>query len=180
MLDQISFEDAIELAYFGAGVIHPKTIQPIRIKNIPLFVKSFIHPENPGTVINKEQNTLPVPSFIFKVNQVLISLTSRDFSFIMEDHLAEIFGLFAKFGVKINFMQNSAVSFSVCVTNDHLKTSKLLLDLAKTFNVDAQENLELITIRYFNNQTIDRLLENKKLLLEFKAGETIQFVVAQY
>ncbi len=177
MLNQISFEDAIELAYFGAGVIHPKTIQPIRNKNIPLHVKSFLNPENAGTVINQEQNPLPVPSFIFKLNQVLISITTRDFSFIVEDHLAEIFGVFAENGVKINFMQNSAVSFSVSVSADEFKIPAIIAELNKSYNVSNQTNIELITIRYFNQTTIDRLLKGKQLLLEMKAGETIQMVV---
>ena len=176
MLNQISFEDAIELAYYGAGVIHPKTIQPIRNKNIPLFVKSFIHPENAGTVINAEQNPLPVPSFISKPNQVLIAITSRDFSFIMEDHLAEIFHLFAERGLKINFMQNSAVSFSVCVSWDEYKLPGLLAELEKTYNITVREGVELLTIRYYNQSTLNRLLAGKVQLLESKAGETIQIV----
>ncbi len=176
MLNQISFEDAIELAYYGAGVIHPKTIQPIKNKNIPLYVKSFIHPENTGTVINAEPNPLPVPSFISKPNQVLISITSRDFSFIMEDHLAAIFSLFASKGVKINFMQNSAVSFSVCVTWDEFKIPEIVKELEKAFNVSQQSKVELLTIRYYNQSTLNKLLSGKILLLESKAGETIQIV----
>ena len=176
MLNQLSFEDAIELAYYGAGVIHPKTIQPIKNKNIPLFVKSFIHPENSGTVINAESNPLPVPSFISKPGQVLISITSRDFSFIMEDHLSEIFGLFASSGIKINFMQNSAVSFSICVTWDEFKIPQIIKQLEKEFNIFTQNNAELLTIRYYNQGTLQSLLKNKLVLLESKAGETIQLV----
>lgn len=176
MLNQISFEDAIELAYYGAGVIHPKTIQPIKNKNIPLYVKSFLQPQNTGTIISNEQNPLPVPSFIVKKNQVLISITSRDFSFIMEDHLADIFRLLAEAGIKLNFMQNSAVSFSLCINADKFKVPALEQELSKTYNVQVKPNVEIITIRYFNQSTIDRLSKDKQILLEVIAGETVQLV----
>ena len=112
-LEQISYQDAIELAYYGATVIHPKTIKPLQNKKIPLYVKSFLNPEEKGTVINDVQTPLPIPSFIFKVNQVLISISPKDFSFIAEDNFSDIFNLFSEKQVKVNVMQNSAISFSL-------------------------------------------------------------------
>ena len=110
-LEQISYQDAIELAYYGVSVIHPKTIKPLQNKKIPLYVKSFINPEDIGTVISEDQCPLPVPCFIFKSNQVLISISPKDFSFIVEGNFSDIFNLFAEKQVRINVMQNSAISF---------------------------------------------------------------------
>ncbi|MFN7012689.1 MAG: aspartate kinase, partial [Bacteroidia bacterium] len=125
VIEQISYNDAIELAYYGASVIHPKTIQPLQNKKIKLFVKSFINPDLKGTEISEWQNPLPIPSFIFKVNQVLISIMPKDFSFIAEENLRDIFELFSRNRVKINVMQNTAISFSVCVDDDEIRIPKL-------------------------------------------------------
>jgi len=127
-LDKMSYHDAIELAYYGASVIHPKTIKPLENKNIPLHVKSFMNPDMPGTVIGKDLQTKPlIPSFIFKENQMLLSISAKDFSFIAEENLSEIFGLFASSGIKINLMQNSAISFLfvlIVMPLKHLNWSK--------------------------------------------------------
>ena len=177
LLDKITYQDAIELAYYGATVIHPKTIKPLQNKGISLYVKSFLNPTAPGTVIGNYERHLLVPSFIFKVNQVLISLHPNDFSFIAEDNLSRIFGRFAQAGVKINLMQNTAISFSVVVDNNPDRVPALLAQLKQDFRVSYNDKLELITIRYYDQSTIDRVLVNKKLLLEQKSRYTVQLVV---
>jgi aspartate kinase len=177
MLQKISYLDAIELAYYGTSVIHPKTIQPLKNKEIPLFVKSFLHPAEPGTIIGKENDEPLIPSFIFKMDQVLIHIHPVDFSFIAEDNLEKIFRCFAGYGLRINLMQNSAVSFDVCVNNDLSRISMVLTDLEKDFRVTSTAGLELITIRYFDSETINRVLVNKDMVLTQKTRNTIQMVV---
>jgi aspartate kinase len=176
-LDQISYQDAIELAYYGATVIHPKTIKPLQNKKIPLYVKSFLHPEDKGTVINEIQAPLPIPCFIFKVKQVLISISPKDFSFIAEENFSDIFNLFSEKQVKVNVMQNSAISFSVSVDADERKLPDLIKTLQKKYRVLFNDNLELITIRYYDQATIDRVTIDKKVLLEVKSRYTVQLVV---
>jgi len=177
-LDNISYHEAVELAYYGASVIHPKTIKPLHNKNIPLFVKSFVSPKDEGTVIN--QNTKKdglVPSFIFKMNQVLISISAKDYSFIMEDSLSHIFGLFSKRGVQINLMQNSAISFSVCVDFDKQKTMLIIDELKKNYKILYNDNLELVTIRHYDQKTIERVTIDKEILVEQKSRQTARFVM---
>lgn len=178
LLERLTYQDAIELAYYGATVIHPKTIKPLQNKAIPLYVRSFLKPDAPGTAIGNFKDRLPTPSFIFKVNQTLISLHPNDFSFIAEDNLSQIFGEFAAAGVKINLMQNTAISFSVVVDTNPDRVPALLDNLRQTFRVNYNEELELITIRYYDQATIDRVLIDKKLLLEQKSRYTVQLVVA--
>lgn len=176
-LNKISYQDAIELAYFGASVIHPKTIQPLQNKNIPLKVKSFINPKNEGTIIETNAVTDPqIPSYIFKQNQVLISISAKDFSFIVEDNLSHIFSIFSNHRIKIEMMQNSAISFSVCIDNND-KLNGLIEELRKEFNVKYNENLLLYTIRHYNQETLDKLTEGKTILLEQKSRQTAQMVV---
>ena len=178
-LASISYREAIELAYYGATVIHPKTIKPLQNKDIPLRIKSFIDPESDGTVIT--QNTSAdslIPSFIFKVNQVLISVSPRDFSFIDEQSLSEILAVFANNSIHISLMQNSAISFSVCVDNNERRLSQLFEALGKEYKVRYNTGLELITIRHYDQATIDRVLEDgKTVLLEMRSRLTAQFVV---
>lgn len=176
-IPQLSYHDAIELAYYGATVIHPKTIKPIQNKNIPLFVRSFLHPEAEGTDITNAENQLPVPSFIFKVQQVLISIFPKDFSFIIEENLSDIFSLFHKHKVKINTMLNSAISFSVSIDEDPEKLQKLIEELSVQYKVKYNTGLELVTIRYYNQETIDRVTVNKSILLEVKSRHTCQIVM---
>jgi len=176
-IDQLSYHDAIELTYYGATVIHPKTIKPLQNKGIPLFVRSFITPESNGTAITKENNPLPVPSFIFKVNQALISIFPKDYSFIIEETLSNIFDLFHKHRVKINTMLNSAISFSVSVDDNEEKIAKLIDALSTQFTIKYNKNLELVTIRYYNQQTIDRVAVDKDILLEVKSRHTCQMVM---
>jgi aspartate kinase len=176
-LERISYVDAIELAYYGASVIHPKTIQPLKNKGIKLFVKSFLHPEDPGTVIGENDYEKLIPSFIFKIDQVLIHVHPMDFSFVAEDNLEKIFRCFAMYGLKVNLMQNSAVSFDVCVNNDKSRIPGVIAELEKEFRVSFTAGLELITIRYFDEATIARVLVNKDMLLSQRTKTTIQMVV---
>ncbi len=176
-LERISYLDAIELAYYGTSVIHPKTIQPLRNKGIRLYVKSFLHPSDPGTVIGEDDYEKLIPSFIFKMDQVLIHVHPVDFSFIAEENLEKIFRCFAGYGLKINLMQNSAISFDVCVNNDPSRIPGVLADLQKEFRVSSSTGLELITIRYYDDATVSRVLVNKELLLTQRTRKTIQMVV---
>ncbi len=176
-LDKISYKEAIELAYYGATIIHPKTIKPLQNKSIPLRVKSFYNFKAPGSIICNESNSNRTPCYIFKRNQALISIYPIDFSFIAEENLSLIFGLFAHFGVKINLMQNSAISFSVCVDYKPEALNDLIEELNTEFNVKYNLNLELITIRNYDQQTIDKVVKNRKIFTEQKSRTTIQLVV---
>jgi aspartate kinase len=176
-IPQLSYHDAIELTYYGATVIHPKTIKPLQNKNIPLYVRSFLQPEGTGTQINGENSPLPVPSFIFKVNQVLISIFPKDFSFIIEENLSDIFSLFHQHKVKVNTMLNSAISFSVSVDDEEEKISNLIRELSVLYKVKYNKGLELVTIRYYNQDTINRVTVNKDILLEVKSRHTCQMVM---
>lgn len=176
-LYNISYHEAVELAYYGATVIHPKTIKPLQNKHIPLYVKSFLNPKKKGTLINDNttEDSL-IPSFIFKMNQVLISIAAKDYSFILEDNLSHIFGLFAKYSVKINLMQNAAISFSV-VVDDSLKVGHLINELKEKYKVLYNENLELVTVRHYNQETIDRVTQGKRILVEQKSRSTARIVM---
>lgn len=177
-LNKISFREAIELSYFGASVIHPKTIKPLQNLGIPLFVKSFINPKEPGTEIQSSlENDTLIPSFIFKKNQILISISPKDFSFIAEDNLSEIFECFSKIGIKISLMQNSAISFSVCVDNDSTRINKILNVLSENYSVRYNDGLELLTIRHYDDKTIQKLIANKEVLVEQKSRHTARFVM---
>lgn len=177
-LNNISYYEAIELSYYGATIIHPKTIQPLHSKNIPLYVKSFVSPKEEGTIINS--NTASdslVPSFIFKMNQVLISIYPEDYSFIVEENLSDIFASFARHKVRINLMQNSAISFSVSVDFDDKKVPALIEELRKTYKVLFNDNLELVTIRHYDQPTIDRVTAGKEILVEQKSRQTARMVM---
>ena len=177
-LMSIPFEEAIELAYYGAKVMHPKTIQPLQKKSISLEVKSFLNPKKEGSIIGDFASIKPfVPSYIVKENQILISVADKHLSFIVEEHLSSIFSLFSDFGARVNMMQNSAVSFSFCIDNDSHKTPELLDALKKKFEVYFNENLIMYTIRHYNEDSISKLLINKELLLEQKSRHTIHLVV---
>jgi aspartate kinase len=177
-LESMSYNDAIELAYFGASVIHPKTIKPLENKAIPLHVKSFIDPSLSGTVIGKDYQTKPlIPSYIFKDNQMLISISAKDFSFIAEESLSDIFSLFAQASVKINLMQNSAISFSVCIDNDSRKVPALIETLRSRFRILYNEGLQLYTVRHYYPSTIESLTVGKEVLLEQRSRQTAQLVL---
>lgn len=177
-LNNISYREAIELAYFGASVIHPKTIKPLQNKNIPLFVKSFVNPEEQGTLINDNTSADSlIPSYIFKKNLVLISISVRDYSFIMEDHLSHIFGVFSQLGVKIHLMQNSAISFSVCVDYNQQKISKLIDNLNVKYAVKYNVDVELLTIRHYDEETINKFTKDKETLLIQKSRSSVRIVM---
>lgn len=176
-LEEISYSEAIELAYYGATVIHPKTIKPLQNKGIILNVKSFISPDETGTIIGKTRKLTTIPSYIFKRNQVLISISPKDFSFIAEDNLSDIFALFAGFGFKINLMQNSALSFTVCVDDKPQVSNLLYNELSLEFNLKYNTNMELITIRHYNDDVIKKVVCGRKILAEQKNRTTIQLVV---
>ena len=177
-LDKISFKEAIELSYYGASVIHPKTIKPLQNKNIPLFVKSFIEPLGAGTEIQSEtKDDGLIASFIIKQEQVLFSITPKDFSFIDEQNLHGIFELLAKEQIKINLMQNSALSFSILVDAKKVSIPKLLSVLKNTFNVKYNDNLELVTIRHYNTETIESICKDKIVIIEQKTRHTARFVL---
>ena len=178
MLESLSYTEAIELAYFGAKVIHPKTIQPLKDKKIPLRVRSFIDISVEGTLVREGAETKPfLPSFIVKKNQVLLSISAQDLAFIVEDHLSHLFSLFSKRGVRVNVMQNSAVSFSVCVDDDVQKLPDLIQELKKEYQVLYNDGLSLYTIRHYDEDSIQKVLNGKALILEQKSRHTVQLVV---
>lgn len=176
-IDELTYHDAIELTYYGASVIHPKTIKPLQNKGIPLFVRSFIKPEENGTVIRESDQRLNVASYIFKTDQILISIQPKDFSFIAEDNLSNIFAMLSKYGVKVNMMQNSAISFSICVDNDEFKMKPLIADLQGQFKVLYNQNVQLMTIRNYDAAIVNKLSENKVVLMEQKSRNTHQMVI---
>ncbi|MDX2443707.1 MAG: aspartate kinase [Bacteroidales bacterium] len=178
LLPEISYQEAIELAYFGAQVLHPKTIKPLQNKNIPLYVKSYLFPENEGTLI--KINKLPgnnTPSIIFKKNQLLISISPRDFSFVIDQNLDNIFGIFSYHKAKVNLIQNSAISISICLDYNERKLPALLNDLQENYEVYYNKGVELITIRHYNDETIRETLYNLEVLIEQKTRATVHYVV---
>ncbi|WGD36082.1 aspartate kinase [Olleya sp. YS] len=177
LLNSISYTEAIELAFYGASVIHPKTLQPLQRKEIPLYVKSFLNPKANGTVVNKTQGIQPeVPCFIVKKNQVLLSLSTLDFSYIVEDNISEIFNLLSKYKMKVDVIQNSAISFSVCFDNNYDNLEPLLLHLKAKFKVNCNNNVSLYTIRHYNQKAINDLEAGKTVLLKQMFQETLQIV----
>jgi len=177
-LDNISYKEAIELAYYGATVIHPKTIKPLRNKKIPLYVSSFLDHQEKGTVIDENASGDGlVPSYIFKADQVLVSIASRDFSFMADEKIGDLFHYFAKHRVRINAMQNSAISFSASVDNDASKIKTLMDDLGEDYSILYNEGLELLTIRHYDNKTVEELLRGRDVLLEQKSRQTIRVLM---
>ncbi len=177
LLNKISYKEAIELAFYGASVIHPKTLQPLQQKEIPLYVKSFLNPEEPGTTVSKGVTLEPdTPCFIVKKNQVLISLSSLDFSYIVEENISEIFGLLHQYKMKVDLIQNSAISFSVCVDNIYNNLESLLQQLKAKFSVTCHENVSLYTIRHYNMSSVEQLEADKTVLLKQLTQETVQII----
>lgn len=176
-IDHLSYQDAIELAYYGASVIHPKTIKPLQNKNIPLFVKPFSDPAASGTRIDANNTHLSVPCFISKPNQALLSLSSKDFSFIAEENLSYIFESFANIKVKVDMMQHSAINFSVCFDNVPGKLPQLLDAFQDNYRVLYNDNVELFTIRYYDQATIDKITAGRSILLEQRSRYTVQLVL---
>ncbi|WP_420401796.1 aspartate kinase [Flagellimonas sp.] len=178
LLDEISYREAIELAFYGASVIHPKTLQPLQRKEIPLHVKSFVNPTNDGTTVGKGVGISPkVPCFIVKKNQVLIKLSSLDFSFIVENNISEIFKLLHDHRMKVDLIQNSAISFSVCLDNKFNGLQPMLDELKRKFKVVCHEDVSLYTIRHFDDNAVKSLENGRSVLVEQRGKETVQLVV---
>ena len=178
LLEYISYTEAIELAFYGATVIHPKTLQPLQKKEIPLYVKSFLKPNEKGTTISRGIKIKPeTPCFIVKKNLNLLKLSSLDFSFIVEKNISEIFQVLDKNRMKVDLIQNSAISFSVCIYDKFDRLDELLSNLKAAFKVECIENVSLFTIRHFNQNSCDDILKNYQLLLEQRTEDVIQLVV---
>lgn len=177
LITDLSYFDAIELAYFGATIIHPKTIKPLQNKLIPLRVKSFLNPENEGTIITSDHNQKRVPSYIFKDNQCLLSISTRDFSFIVEENIEEIFKAFNDSRVKVNLMQQAALTFSVCLTAEEKRWSYLLNILSKSYKLKYNKDCELITIRHYSEPIPKEILSRGEILLEQRSRHTLQYVM---
>jgi len=178
LLNQISYTEAIEMAFYGASVIHPKTLKPLQNKNIPLFVRSFIDITKKGTSVSIGAVLEPfVPCFIVKKNQILISISALDFSFMVEHNISDIFKLLHDFQLKVNLIQNSAISFSVCVDDNFNNFEKFLEELKLKYLVNFDTDLTLYTIRHFDEQSLKKVEENREVLLKQLNKETVQIVV---
>ena len=176
--DELSYQEAIEMTYYGASVIHPKTIKPLQNAKIPLLVKPFNDPAAPGTVIKEGAvNKFDKPVIIVKQNQVLLSISATDYSFISEIHLSEIFGLFASTQVKVNMMQTSALSFTACIDFNAERFAKLLSSLKGPFKVKYNDGLTLITLRHYTDAALAELTEGKTVLLKQTNRNTAQVVL---
>lgn len=176
-ISRLTYREAIEMTYYGAKVIHPKTIKPIQNKHIPLYVKSFVDPEIDGTLISALDELKLPPIIVLAHNQAMLHISSKDFSFIGEHHLSRIFQLLAKYHLKINMMRNTAISFSVCLRYSQRKIARFLEELGEDFSVTIDKDLELITIRHYNPQTVKEMKRDKVILFEEKIRDTIQMVV---
>ncbi|MGB1448637.1 MAG: aspartate kinase [Flavobacteriaceae bacterium] len=180
LLNQISYREAIELAFYGASVIHPKTLQPLQRKEIPLYVRSFVTPQGSGTAVSKGKTLEPhVPCFIVKQNQVLLKLSSLDFSFIVEENISEIFALLSRFQMRVELIQNSAISFSVVLNNKYNRLEELLTELRAKFKVTVNEDVKLFTVRHFDQAAKEQVRGyGEKILLEQRTRETLQVVLS--
>jgi len=177
LLKEISYEEAIELAFYGASVIHPKTLQPLQKREIPLLVKSFYSPDEEGTIVGRGKIITPyIPCFIVKNNLVLLSLSALDFSFFVEENISEVFALFHKYQIKVGLIQNSAISFSVCVDNKFNNVDKLITHLKAKFKVRYHKDVSLYTIRHFSEESIKLLEKDKTILLKQLTRQTVQLV----
>jgi len=177
LLSNISYEEAIEMAYYGASVIHPKTLQPLKQKSIPFFVKSFINPEKAGTKIGISTENQLLESYILKENQVLMRIATRDFSFIAEDHISFIFRELAKRNIKLSLMQNSAISLALCLEDKFNNVDELEAELEQDFNTEIVKNVSLFTIRNARLENLDKLYEGKNVLLEQITKTTVQMII---
>lgn len=180
LLNHISYREAIELAFYGASVIHPKTLQPLQRKEIPLYVKSFVNPTLSGTTVSKGAALEPAVScFIVKKNQLLVSFASKDFSFIMEHQVSDIFRMFAEKHIKVNVIQNSAISFTVCVEDKFCNFKELLEELSANFKIKCNENVSLYTIRHFTDEAAQKIIDEKTVLLQQISQNTMQIVTKE-
>ena len=177
LLNQISYSETIELAFYGASIIHPKTLQPLQKKEIPLFVKSFKNPLSNGTVISKGVDINPlVPCYIFKENLILLKISSLDFSFMVEDNISHIFKQLHDFKMKVDVIQNSAITFSVCFFDKYNKINELIINLEGKFKIQIHKNVSLFTIRHFDEKSIKKISNKRKLLLEQRTEKTVKLI----
>ncbi|MGO3155296.1 aspartate kinase [Mesonia sp.] len=180
LLNEVSYTEAIELAFYGASIIHPKTLQPLQKREIPLLVKSFYHPEKAGTLVSNGNKINPlIPCFIVKKNLVLISLSALDFSFFVEENISEVFALLHQYQVKVDLIQNSAISFSVVVDNRFNQVDELINHLKGKYRVSFNKNVSLYTIRHFTESAINQIEEDKEVLLKQLTRETVQLVTKE-
>lgn len=178
-LDRLSYKEAIEMTYYGAKVIHPKTIKPLQNKSIPLHVRSFLEPDRPGTMITDAHNEVYPPMIAVERNQALCSIATRDFSFVAEHHISHIFALISDLRLRVNLMQNTAISFNVCFTDADDKVDRLAEALGKQFVVQITRDLEMITIRHYDQLTIDNMRQGKIVLVEERQPQTATMVVKE-
>jgi aspartate kinase len=176
-MPRISYNEAIEMTYYGAKVIHPKTIKPLQNKQIPLFVRPFLDPSSEGTVISDEKEMSYPPVIVIEHDQTLLHISTNDFSFVAEHHLSMIFALLAKHRLKVNMMRNTAISFSVCVNNISDRIKKFEKELGNEFKMIQDNDLELVTIRHYNEDILKDMKKNKLILFEEKLQDTVQMVV---
>jgi aspartate kinase len=177
-LDGISYKEAVEMTFSGAKVIHPKTIKPLHNKNIPLHVKSFLFPEEPGTIISSSAKPdRLIPIYIKKENQILISILPKDLSFILGDHLSQIFHVFMIHGVKVNLVHASAVSIDVCVDDERSRIDLLINDIRKDHDLRYNEMVEMLTIRHYDDESVKIMTSGRKILIEQRTQRTVRFVV---
>ena len=165
------------MAFYGASIIHPKTLQPLQKKEIPLFVKSFKNPLSNGTVISKGVDINPlVPCYIFKENLILLKISSLDFSFMVEDNISHIFKQLHDFKMKVDVIQNSAITFSVCFFDKYNKINELISNLEGKFKIQFYKNVSLFTIRHFDEKSIKKISNKRKLLLEQRTEKTVKLI----
>lgn len=176
-LDRLSYKEAIEMTYYGASVIHPKTIKPLQNKSIPLFVKSFLDPTAPGTEISSDTEDTYPPIVVVEKNQALLHISTLDYSFVAEHHMARLFGKLADLRIFVNSMQNTAISFTICVPNVAERVERFIQEVSDEFKVKKEDNLELITVRHYTAETIDNLKKGKVVLFEERIRNTMQMVV---
>ncbi len=177
-LDRLSYKEAIEMTYYGAKVIHPKTIKPLQNKSIPLFVKSFLDPEAPGTFIGPDVDDLYPPMVAIEKKQALLNISTRDFSFVAEHHMSHIFTKIAEFRLQVNLMQNTAISFAVCVNDVDDRVQKFAKSIEKDFKVVVDnDGLELTTVRHYTQPTLEMLRNGKIILVEERSKNTVQMVM---
>ncbi|HUV01210.1 MAG TPA: aspartate kinase [Bacteroidales bacterium] len=177
-LEEVSYREAVEMTFSGAKVIHPKTIKPLHNKNIPLYVKSFFAPKGEGTLVTADPKLKRIlPVFIRKESQVLLSLLPRDFSFVMGDSLSWMFRTFMQHGIKVNMVEASAVSINVCVDDDKPRIENLLSDLKEEYSAIYNENVEMLSIRHYTQEAIERITEGRDILLEQRTRSTVRFVM---
>jgi aspartate kinase len=177
-LEEISYKEAVEMSFSGAKVIHPKTIKPLHNKNIPLYVRSFLAPDEKGTVIKSDITLRKMePVFVKKEDQILISILPKDFSFVMGDNLSRIFHTFIIHGIKVNLVEASAVSIDVCVDDERSKVTSLIDDLKEEYFAVYNENVEMLSVRHYTPEAVSRITIGREIMLEQRTRSTVRFVV---